>query len=87
MPMNSAEGLPGGGLLGQPADAQAGQPRRLDPVEGRRVAALLEVSEDALAHVEQPAALLLEERAHERRVVHVVGVLAPDHQAQPLALL
>ena len=75
---------PGAGfeLLGEELDAAGGQPGRLDPVERRRVAALLDVAEDRLPGVEQIAALLLEQRRDEPGGVDGVGVFAADDQAR-----
>ena len=57
-----------------------------DAVERARVAALLEVAQDRLPHVEELAALLLEERAHEGRRVEGVRVLVADQEPEPLAV-
>ena len=48
---------------------------------------MLDMAEDGLADVKEVAALLLEEGVHEGGGVEGVGLLGPDHEAQPLALL
>ena len=48
-------------------------------------AALLDVTEDGAAHVEQTAALVIEQRLDEPRRVQLVGALTADDEAEPLA--
>src|SRR5438093_7085391 len=49
----------------QELDAARRQPGCLDAIERRGVAALLKVPQDRLPHIEEVAALLLEQRGHE----------------------
>ena len=88
MPMKAAAPVgPCLGLADQVLDALRRHAGGEDAVEGARVAALLQVAEDRLPHVEQLAALLLEEGAHERRRVERVRVLVADEEPEPLAVL
>ena len=48
-------------------------------------AALLDMAEDRAADVEQPVALVVEERLDEARRVQRVGAFAADHEAEPFA--
>ena len=74
-------------LLDEMLDALPSQPRGLDAIERRRVAALLDVTEDRPANVEQSLALAFEQRLDELGRVHVVSMFTADHEAEPLAVL
>ena len=63
------------------------QPGGEDTVERRRIASLLQVSQDGLTHIENLFAFLRKERAHETGSVEGVSVLAADHHTQSLAVL
>ena len=67
------------------SDRDRRQPCRLDAIERRRVATLLDVTEDRLAHVEEVAALPFEQGLDEARRVDLVSVLTSDDETEPLA--
>ena len=74
-------------LLDQIIDAAGCQAGSLDAVEGRRDAALLQMPQDRLAHIEQIVTFFFEQGTHEGGVVDRVGIFVADHQPQPFAVL
>ncbi len=71
----------------QKLDALCSQPRRLNAVELAWIAALLEMAEYFLAHIDEIAAFFLAERSDEICCIDRVGVLIADDQGQSLVLL
>ena len=63
------------------------QSRSEDTIEWCGVAPLLQVPEDSLANIEQSLAFLGKKGGNEIGRIQGLGVLTPDHEAQPLPML
>ena len=73
-------------LLDEMLDTLPCQPRSLDPIERRRIAALLDVAEDCLAGIEQTLTFAFEEGLDEVRGVDLVRVFVADDETEPFAV-
>jgi hypothetical protein len=59
----------------------------MDPVEGRRVSTLLQVTQDGLPYIKQVSSFFFKEGSHKCRRVNRVDELVPYHQAKSFTML